>query len=408
MSIMPIVLNYGVSGRFSCSLPPERVIGGRLAPTPLACAADAIRAALEHPLDFPPLARAVVPGDRVVLALDRHTPEAPGILAEVWRIFERQGVEADHVLILQPPDWSGGPLADPRRDLPDNVRAEIEWRIHDLTEPTHQAYLATSAVGERIYLARELVEADFVVSIGQVKYDPLLGYRGTNSVFYPGLSSSHAVARAHGQGHRELEPDDERTLRNMIDEVAWLLGAQFSIQVIAAGGTGAVEVLAGFDQSVYHRGKELLAEHWLVRLKNRPQIIVAAVESDAAGHSWTQIGAAMATARNLVANGGKVVILSELRAEVENGMAFVRDAQHPRDALKRLRQQAPPDLIPATQLAQLADWASVYLLSKMDGDVVEELFMTPLENEREVQRLLASDEPCLFLGAAQNTYGQIE
>jgi hypothetical protein len=40
---------------------------------------------LAQPLEFPPLAQAAVLGDRVVLALDSGVPQAPAIIAEVFR-----------------------------------------------------------------------------------------------------------------------------------------------------------------------------------------------------------------------------------------------------------------------------------------------------------------------------------
>lgn len=401
-------MRYGTTGRFSADIDPARVVAAHLPPAALPSPGEALLAALSQPLDYPPLSRAVVPGDQVVLALDRHTPAATQMLPVVWQILERQGVEADNVVVLQPADWQGAPLTDPRIELPAQVQSRVQWKIHDATDESQQAYLATTASGERVYLARDLVEADFIVSIGQIMYDPVLGYRGTNSVFYPGLSSSRAVARAHGQGHHELGPDDERGLRQMIDEVAWLLGSQFTIQVVAAEGTGIAAALAGLDQSVFHRGKALLAEHWRLRLPQRPEIVVAAVDRDAAGHGWPQIGAALATARNLVAKGGTIIVLSELDAtEVDNGMALIRDARTSRDALQALRREAPPDLIAASEVASAADWAHVYLLSKMEGDLVEDLFMTPLETEREAQRLLSISGNCALLGGAQHIYGLI-
>jgi nickel-dependent lactate racemase len=402
-----VSLNYGLSGHFACDFDAERPVAFHPPPPALKQIADAIRTALAQPLDFPPLSRAVVPGDRVVVALDRYTPADSQLVAGIWRVLQPQGVEAADLLILQPAAFEGSPLPDPRRGLPAELQSLAQWKIHDPTDESSLGYLATTAAGERIYLARDLLEADLVISVGQVAYDSILGYRGTNSVIYPGLSTTVALARAHGQGHDELSPDNDRPLRQLIDEVAWLLGTQFSLQVIAAGESGVTAVLAGLDHSVFRRGKELLSENWLVRTPERFGIVVVAVENDAAGHGWSQIGAALGTARNLVAKGGKVLVLSEVQAELETGMQLIHDSRNPRDALKPLRKLAPPDLIPATQLASLADWASVYFLSKMEGSVVEDLFMTPLETEQEARRLLAGTASCLLLGAAQHTFGRI-
>ena len=83
-------------------------------------------------------------------------------------------------------------------------------------------------------------------------------------------------------------------------------------------------------------------------------------------------------------------------------MQLIRESHTPRNALQPLRKQTPPDLIAATQLASALDWAHVYLLSKMEQNVVDDLFMTPLANETEAQRLINGAESCVFLGSAQH------
>lgn len=408
---MSVVLSYGQQGRFECAVQQDRVVAFCPAPEPLADVRAALRHALEEPLEFPPLWRAVVPGDHVVLALDRHTPEAPALVAGVYEVLVAHGVEPADILILQPTALSGPSVTDPRTLLPEDARNVVQWRVHDATDSKQQAYLATTAGGERIYLDRDVVHADLVISIGQIGFDPVLGYRGTNTVLYPGLSSTSAVQKARGFGHQELAPEDDRPLRQLVDEIGWLLGIQFSVQVLPARGNGVSVVLAGLEQSVWKRGCELLAAQREVQLAKRAETVVISVDEDAAGHGWEQIGAALATARSLVARGGRVVILSELNgacSDLSDGMQMVRDVRSPREALKPLRDLVPPDFLPATQLAQLADWAKIYLLSRLDSGLVEDLFMTPLDNEREVAKLLDGMSECAVIEGAQHTHGRLK
>ena len=57
---------------------------------------------------------------------------------------------------------------------------------------------------------------------------------------------------------------------------------------------------------------------------------------------------------------------------------------------------------------QAADWAHLYLMSELPRDVVDSLFMIPLESERELQNLLMGSEECILLGGAQHAWGQVE
>lgn len=404
---MTTCLDYGLAGRLTCELDSDRVVFAHSGPPPLADVRQTLRAALQNPLGFPAIHEAIVPGDRVTLALDRNTPAAAQIVAELWGVLEQRQVEPGNVTILQPASLVPTPLPDPRTELPGPVSGAMKWKIHDPTAKGACQYLATSAAGDRLYLASEVVEADVLIPVGRVAFDPLLGYRGTNAVLYPGLSSVEALAKAHGQGHQELGPDDERPLRQMMDEVAWLLGVQFSIQVIAAAGGGASEVLAGSNDAVLRRARELLNERWRVRLDERADVVVAAVDAGPEEQTWEQVGTALEAARNVVSRGGRIVLLTEFSAVPGEGVEIIRRSETPLDALKPLRKLTPPDLIAATQLAHAAEWAGVYLLSRLQGDFVEELFMVPLENEREVQRLLSGGESCVFIGGAQHTWGEV-
>jgi nickel-dependent lactate racemase len=400
-------LNYGDESLFEFEIDSDRLVAAPSAPRPNSQFKSELLAALRRPVDFPSVEQAVIPGDRVTLALDRYTPGSATLVAGIWEILAPRGLDPDRFVVIQPATRMASDLPDPRAELPEGIRELVPWVLHDPTQRDRCVYLAATATGERIYLAREVVDADFLMAVGSIAFDPLMGYRGTNSVFYPGLSSADAMLRTHGQGHLELGPDEVRPLREMVDEVGWLLGNPFSVQVIPAASQGVSRVLAGVCEPVFSEGKKLLAEQWLVEVDERPDVVIAAIDHAVGPHAWEQLGAAVEVARSLVARGGKIVILSDLNAELSQGLELIRSGQSARDAFRPLRKQAPPDLICATQLAAAADWASIYLLSGLSDDVVDELFLTPVSNETEVRRLLNDESRCLFLESAQFAYGAV-
>lgn len=407
MTSQNVQLLYGKQNRFEFQIESERLVATPVAPRPNSRYQEELLAALRCPLEFPPVEQAVIPEDRITVALERHTPGAAGLIAGIWEILAPRGIDAKRFTIIQPASRMVSELPDPRVELPQEIRDLVSWKLHDPTLPGACGYLASTTSNERIYLARDIVEADFLISVGSIVFDPLMGYRGTNSVFYPGLSSADAMLRTHGQGHLELGPDEARPLRELIDEIGWLLGNPFTIQVIPAASSGVSRVLAGVSDPVFAHGKKLLAEQWLVEVAERPDVVVAAIDHEVGPHAWEQLGAAVQAARSLVARGGKILILSDLNSELSQGLELIRSSESARDAIRPLRKQAPPDLVCATQLAAAADWARVYLLSGLSEDVVDDLFLTPLSNEKEVRRLLNDDSRCLFLEAAQFAYGSV-
>lgn len=403
-----ISLEYGTTGRWECDLPSERILYSHIGPQPLEDPIAAAQESVRHPLEFPALYQALVPDDHVVIVLDRAVPSAAEIISGVWSSFVEAGVDPHHVSILQPASLTDSEPPDPRRLLPESIRTQVAWKIHDPTADDSIGYLASSAAGERLYLSRQVLDADFVLPIGRFGFDPMLGRRELTSSFYPGLSGPEAFAKSLGQGHSELGPDDERPLRQLINEIAWLLGIQFAIQVMPSVGQYAMaSVIAGSTDQVTKRGKALLDQYWRVSLDQRGETAIVAIPSVGEATSWNDLGAALAAAQKLIVHGGRIIVLSDLSATPGPGIDLVRNSRSPKSALQPLRKAAPPDLLAASQIASAAEWASIYLLSGLDGQVVEESFMTPLEHEHEATRLLETCDGCVVLPGAQYIYSEI-
>jgi len=373
--------------------------------TPPPAAADLPRLAaeaLEVPLEFPALRQSVVPGDRIVIVLDQRVPQAEVLLAAVVDVLRTAGVEPPDILVLQPADTRAQRPRDPRSGLPRDIATQVVWKVHDPTNEAEAAYLAATAGGDRIYLAREVLDADFVLIIGVTAFDGVLGYRGTGSAVYPGLSNTESLRKAIGQGHDELGPDDARPIRQVIDEVQWLMGLQFVVQVVPGADGMAGGVFAGQAEAVLREARTALKQHWQIEAGSRSELVIVAIDEPAARQSWFEVGAALDVARKLVSKDGRIVVLSQLQAALSEGMEILREAHKPRDAIKPLRERQPVDLIPATQIAQALDWANVYLLSRLPGDTVEDLCMVPLADAEEVRRLIEGADEGIAVAAAQS------
>ena len=133
-------------------------------------------------------------------------------------------------------------------------------------------------------------------------------------------------------------------------------------------------------------------------------MVIVAVDHDANGHSWSQLGAALEVARRLVSREGRIVALTDLRSDLTPGIQLLREVRSPRDALKPLREMQPPDMTAASQIAKALDWAGVSLLSGLPGDLVEDLGMLPLDATEELQRLVETEDSIAVIQSAQHVH----
>src|SRR5207245_1891639 len=132
------------------------------------------------------------------------------------------GVAPEAITLLCPPS------SDSRQtwieDLPEEFE-EIRLEIHDPADRLRLSYLATTKQGRRVYLNRTAVDADQLVVLARRRYDPLLGYGGSEGAIYPVLGDE--ATRQEMGGRLSLAPpgDTPWPVRREALEVAWLLGA---------------------------------------------------------------------------------------------------------------------------------------------------------------------------------------
>src|SRR5579883_701159 len=157
-------------------VPSDRVVAAWAGPAGMVAedVIPAVRDALERPREFPPLAQMIVPGDRVTVAFDAGIPQPREVLDGLVEVLGRAGVVPENLTVVAPaPPMTGS--GEPGAPL-DRVE------VHDPDDRARIAYLASTKEGRRVYLNRSLTDADVVVPVGLMRYDPEVGYRGPWSV----------------------------------------------------------------------------------------------------------------------------------------------------------------------------------------------------------------------------------
>ena len=363
------------------------------------------REALMNPFGYPELVRCVVPGDRVILVVDPETPFAAEIISTVWE--QLQSVTDGGVLLtlLLPPDHSGTGWQWLRDQFPLHVQQQITLHIHDPADSSQISYIASTSGGERIYLNRLLSDADLIITVGIVAFDGLLGFRGTSSILFPTFSDIATQQSSQSQGHPELTPEQQRPFREMIDEVGWLLGTQFTVQAIPGTAGLPAEILAGLPEEVMTRGKELVERTWRVSVEEMLEGAVISVPGGAFG--WKQLGQALENTTNIVQQGGRIVIVADLPVPEGPAATMLRRCQDPEELLKPLRREPTIDSVEFAQLIQALRRVRVYLLSQLPPELVEELGMIPVSDSAELQRLVATIEDCKCIPFANYAWCEI-
>src|SRR5262249_41442247 len=288
-----------------------------------------------------------------------------------------------------------------RDDLP-AVYRDVAVENHDPSDRQRLSYLATTRKGRRVYLNRSAVDADQLIVLSRRGYDPLLGYSGCEGTLYPPLSEEATRREPAASLSNAIPGSAPWPVRREAGEIAWLLGAPFMVQVIEGAGDEVIHVLGGLADSGAE-GLRLLDARWRVSVDVAADTVIASISGDPARQDFGDLARALAAAARVVKPEGRIVLLCRANPPLGPGAELLRHMDDPENALAQLRQQSLPDLAAAFQWASAAQHAALYLFSGLAADTAEELFTTPLEHARQVQRLASGPGTCLFLPDAHKT-----
>jgi nickel-dependent lactate racemase len=383
---------------------PEDIIATRrhTSPTPVADVRSAVRDALEHPLRFEALRRALTPDDRIALVVDESLPQLPVLLMPILEHLTGAGITPERITLLTS---GSAPHGDWIGELPEAFE-EVRTEVHDPADRRRMSYLASTHEGRRLYLNRTLVDADQVVILSGRGYDPLLGYSGAAGSIFPAFGDVES-RQAHAADLSMTAPGGGvRPALQEAEEVAWLMGAPFLIQVIEGLGDEIAYICGGLVETAAD-GRRALDERWHVTAGRRAGTVVASMSGNPARQGFAALARALACAARVVEPGGCIVVLSESEPQAGAGGEFLRNAEEPEEALRAIGNDKAGDLAAAYQWSSAAARARVYVACDLPPEAVEEWFATPVASPHEVQRLLDAPGTCLFLPDGHKTLATV-
>jgi nickel-dependent lactate racemase len=372
------------------------------ASAPIGDVAGAVGAALETPLGFPPLRRALTPDDHLAVVVDEELPRLAELLTPLFEHVGRARVVPEAITLVCAPGSGGQKWVD---DLPE-AYGEVRLEVHDPRDRNRLSYLAMTRQGRRIYLNRTVVDADQVIILSGRRYDPVLGYAGAEGALFPVLADE--AIRREAAGHLTMKPPAKQPSgwRQQATEVAWLLGAPFLVQIIE-GSDAAIEHVIGGPVATSAEGQRLLDARWHVDVQQAADLVVAGIGGDPAGQTLADMARALACAARVVKPQGRIVLLCAVEPHLGSAMDAILQGETPEAVLRVLEEHAAPDMQAAFQWASAVHQASVYLLSGLPAETAEEMFTVPMDHAGQVQRLLDAAASCIVLPDAHKTMAVI-
>ncbi|MGC4001917.1 MAG: lactate racemase domain-containing protein [Pirellulales bacterium] len=356
-----------------------------------------VAARLDQPLDFPALAKAIVPDDQIVLALGDDVPAPARLVAGVVAYLQDHGVTPEQIRVLrtQAEEARG---QDPLADCSDDVRAAIRLVTHHPERRGDLAYLAADAAAEPIYFQRCLIEADLIIPVLAAARP---GQRHSPTGLYPIYADDSAQDRHRSAGKpavkkkgtkkspEPIAPEDDEPLDS-------LLCVQFAIRAVAVDDRHPTKILAGECLTVDRAATAAYGELCTVVVGAPRQTLVAGVPSDVP-LTWRRFSELVTRLMPHVRADGDLVICADLDPELPEALRSWAASSWLDEVLDELRTAEIPGWRTVVELAAARDHARIYLVSNLPSAAVEDLGFAPIATTEELARVLGDGRDALIV-----------
>lgn len=401
------IIEFGVHSELS--VPDDLAATGCGEPTepPLADPLAATRAAFQSPLGYPPLSQAVVPGDRVVLALEENFVQPAPVIAGTIQELLAAGLDPESICVLRSKADAELTRSLPTRDLAPELREQIRVIVHDPSQRDQLALLNISSKDEPIYLNRELVDADLVIPLSVAKPAKMLGHWGIFGTLFPTFADE-ATQQRFCSPRSAAKASQRQERLSEAREAGWLLGICMVLQVIPGPGETLLQIVAGEAMEVERRARELYESAWRFQLEKRASMVVATLPGGRQQQSWTNLGRALDAALQIVEDNGTIAICCDLRAKPGPSLRKIARCPSLEDADRAIQQDSTPDAVTASQLVRALQRVQVYMLSGLAEDVVQSLGLAYVASPDEVVHLASRHrDQCIWLQNAQQAVPRV-
>lgn len=343
-----------------------------------AAAADLVARAVASPLNGPPLAAHVVPGDRVVLAIAGDIPQAAAVRQAITTSLCAAGVAADDVTVLHANPLEGGPTRG---------SSEPGTTLFDPGSESATAYLAADAEGRPLYMARGLVDADVVVAIGRFGWDASLAGRSPEGELWPAFgrrSDREGLALSLLRHGRKALVD----WRSNLQCITWQLGVMASLRLVPGRDGSLHSASFGLPEEAARVARDA-AVAWRPHVDDLADVAIATLSSGAP--CFLDLIRGVAAAARVTAPEATICIVGDIAEPPGLVVSRWRQGVPLEPLLREATTSGDPaivaDAIDARLLGRALGERRLVILSRLTAEVVEDLSFGHAADPAVIERL---------------------
>ena len=271
-----------------------------------------LRQALAAPIGTPPLRRMLTPGQKVVLIVDDNTRITPvqQILPIVLAELNQAGIpDADIRAVIASGTHRAMTQAEKVDKFGDALLSRIPFLEHRYRDRAALVDYGTTARGTRIWVNRDVIQADFRMAIGNIIPHHPTGWSGGAKAVLPGVGGEETVAQMHLLGSRWPALGRVDTpMRLEMEDFAGKIGLNFILNVILNREGQIVSAVAGHFVQAHRAGVELSTAVYGLPIPCQADLVISSTSP--VDWDFFQADKGITSAEPATRPGGEIVLVA--------------------------------------------------------------------------------------------------
>lgn len=384
-------IGLGIGNRVQEVYLPDSMHPEILLPGEGSCGLDGIeevRRALKHPIGTPCLSGIVKAGEKIAIVTSDITRPVPTweILPVLLDELYTAGIKPENITLVYALGSHRPHSEDEKKKLAGN-RAYREIRCVD-SDPEDCVHLGMTSCGTPVDVTRAVAEADRRICIGNIEYHYFAGYSGGGKAIMPGVSTRAAIQANH---RMMTDPRacagnlDNNPVRKDIEEAASICGVDFILNVVLDEHKRIMYAVAGDVLEAHREGCRYLDGIYQKKIHEKADIVIVSQGGAPKDLNLYQTQKALDNARHAVKTGGTIILTGSCKEGLGESTfeKWMMEAGNPRELIERIEQKFELGGHKAVAIALVLEQADIYLVSDLEPELVEKLFMKPYRTVQE-------------------------
>lgn len=259
-----------------------------------------------------------------------------------------------------------------------------KYKCEDST-PEDVVSLGTTSNNTPIEISKNVASSDFIICLGNVDFHYFAGYSGGAKALFPGCASKNSIEYNHKfmlddkahQGNITGNP-----IRDDIEEVAKIKKIDYILNVVLDEHKNIVYAASGDYIKAHRKCCEYIDKMYIKHLNTKADIVIVSQGGLPKDTNLYQVQKALDNASYAVRDGGIIILVGECRDGLGNETfeKYFLESKISDEIIDKIKNKFELGGHKAAAIAKVLKYASIYIVSSLDKDLVKKLYMSPFDN----------------------------